>query len=91
MEAVDSYIPQPKRDVEKPFIMPVEDVFSISGRGHGGHGANRAREGEGWDEGGDRGDQADAEDVVTGVEMFRKLLDEGLAGDNVGCLCWDQA
>src|SRR5918912_251325 len=58
MAAVDSYIPTPERDVEKPFLMPVEDIFTIQGRGT----------------------------VVTGVEMFKKLLDEGVAGDNVGLL-----
>ena len=57
-EALDSYIPQPKRALDGPFLMPVEDVFSISGRGT----------------------------VVTGVEMFRKLLDQGEAGDNIGAL-----
>ena len=58
MNAIDSYIPQPEREIDKPFLMPVEDVFGIKGRGT----------------------------VVTGVEMFKKLLDEGIAGDNVGCL-----
>src|SRR5579885_3110415 len=58
MEAVDSYIPLPTREIDKPFLMPVEDIFSISGRGR----------------------------VVTGVEMFKKLLDEGQAGDNIGVL-----
>ncbi|MBI5287309.1 MAG: elongation factor Tu, partial [Deltaproteobacteria bacterium] len=58
MKTVDSYIPEPRREVDKPFLMPIEDVFSISGRGT----------------------------VVTGVEMFRKILDEGRAGDNIGCL-----
>src|SRR6266545_1055681 len=57
-EALDTYIPEPQRDLDKPFLMPVEDVFSITGRGT----------------------------VATGVEMFRKILDEGQAGDNVGCL-----
>src|SRR6185312_6505983 len=58
MKAVDDYIPTPVRPLDKPFLMPVEDVFGIKGRGT----------------------------VVTGVEMFKKLLDEGQAGDNVGCL-----
>src|ERR687894_822627 len=58
MAAVDSYIPTPERDTEKPFLMPVEDIFTIQGRGT----------------------------VVTGVEMFKKLLDAGVAGDNVGLL-----
>ena len=55
MEAVDKNIPMPQRDVDKPFAMPIEDIFSISGRGHGGDGANRAREGEGGGRDGDRG------------------------------------
>ena len=58
LEAMDSYIPEPVRDIDKPFLMPIEDVFTISGRGT----------------------------VVTGVEMFRKILDDGQAGDNVGLL-----
>src|SRR6476620_7301108 len=86
MEAVDSYIPQPVRDVEKPFIMPVEDVFSISGRGTGATG----RRGRGKIKVGREveivGIKATQKTVVTGGEMFRKLLDGGLAGDNVGCL-----
>src|SRR5216117_4431559 len=86
MEAVDNYIPQPKRDVEKPFIMPVEDVFSISGRGTVATGRierGRIKVGEDVEIVGIRATQ---KTVVPGVEMFRKLLDEGLAGDNVGCL-----
>ena len=86
MEAVDRYIPQPKRDVEKPFIMPVEDVFSISGRGTVATGRierGKIKVGEEVEIVGIRPTQ---KTVVTGVEMFRKLLDEGLAGDNVGCL-----
>ena len=62
MEAVDSYIPQPTRDVDKPFLMPVEDVFSISGRGHGGDRAGGARAGEDGRRGGDRRDQGDDQD-----------------------------
>jgi elongation factor Tu len=61
MDAIDSYIPTPERAIDKPFLMPIEDVFSISGRGT-------------------------VKTTVTGVEMFRKLLDEGRAGENVGCL-----
>jgi elongation factor Tu len=86
MEAVDSYIPQPTRDVEKPFIMPVEDVFSISGRGTVATGRierGKIKVGEEVEIVGIRPTQ---KTVVTGVEMFRKLLDEGMAGDNVGCL-----
>ncbi len=86
MAAVDEYIPVPKRDVDKPFLMPIEDVFSISGRGTVVTGRV------------DRGKVLVSEEieivgftetqkkVVTGVEMFRKLLDEGVAGDNIGVL-----
>jgi elongation factor Tu len=86
MEAVDSYIPQPTREVEKPFLMPVEDVFSISGRGTVATGRierGRVKTGEEVEIVGIRATQ---KTVVTGVEMFRKVLDEGQAGDNVGCL-----
>jgi elongation factor Tu len=86
MEAVDSYIPQPRRDVDKPFLMPVEDVFTISGRGTVATGRvdrGRIKVGEEVEIVGIR---ATVKTVVTGVEMFRKLLDEGQAGDNVGCL-----
>jgi elongation factor Tu len=86
MEAVDSYIPQPKRDVEKPFLMPVEDVFSISGRGTVATGRIERGKIKVGDEVEIVGIRATQKTVVTGVEMFRKLLDEGLAGDNVGCL-----
>lgn len=86
MDAVDSYIPTPERDLDKPFLMPVEDVFSITGRGTVATGRiERGRvkvQGEvelvGFGE--------TRKTTVTGVEMFRKLLDEGLAGDNVGLL-----
>ena len=86
LDALDSYIPEPKRDIDKPFLMPVEDVFSISGRGTVVTGRI------------ERGIIKVGEDVeiiglkptvkttVTGVEMFRKLLDEGRAGDNIGAL-----
>src|SRR4029077_1270068 len=86
MEAVDSYIPQPKRDVEKPFLMPVEDVFSISGRGTVATGRVERGKIKVGEEVEIVGIKATAKSVVTGVEMFRKLLDEGLAGDNIGCL-----
>jgi elongation factor Tu len=86
MEAVDSYIPQPKRDVEKPFIMPVEDVFSISGRGTVATGRIERGKIKVGEEVEIVGIKATQKTVVTGVEMFRKLLDEGMAGDNVGCL-----
>ncbi|MEK6706953.1 MAG: elongation factor Tu [Bdellovibrionota bacterium] len=86
MEAVDSYIPQPQREKEKPFLMPVEDVFSISGRGTvvtGRIERGVIKVGEEVEIIGLRPTQ---KTVVTGVEMFRKLLDHGEAGDNVGCL-----
>ena len=86
MEAVDSYIPQPTRDVDKPFLMPVEDVFSISGRGTVATGRverGRIKTGEEVEI---VGIKATTKTVVTGVEMFRKILDEGQAGDNLGCL-----
>jgi len=86
MEAVDSYIPTPERAVEKPFLMPVEDVFSISGRGTVATG--RAERGK--VKVGDKvelvGLRETRETVVTGVEMFRKSMDEAIAGDNVGLL-----
>jgi elongation factor Tu len=86
MDVLDSYIPQPKRDVEKPFLMPVEDVFSITGRGTVATGRierGRIKVGE---EVALVGFNSDKKTVVTGVEMFRKLLDDGQAGDNVGLL-----
>jgi elongation factor Tu len=86
MEAVDTYIPQPTRDVDKPFLMPVEDVFSISGRGTVATGRverGRIKTGEEVEV---VGIKATTKTVVTGVEMFRKILDEGQAGDNLGCL-----
>jgi elongation factor Tu len=86
MEAVDSYIPTPQRSTDKPFLMPVEDVFSIAGRGTVATGRverGKVRVGEEVEIVGLRPTQ---KTVVTGVEMFRKLLDEGLAGDNIGAL-----
>ncbi len=86
MDAIDSYIPQPERDIEKPFLMPVEDVFSITGRGTVATGRIErgiVKQGEEVDI---VGMGADNKTVVTGVEMFRKLLDEGRAGDNAGLL-----
>ena len=86
MEAVDSYIPTPKRDIDKPFLMPVEDVFSITGRGTVGTGRverGRIRVGDDVEIVGIRETR---KTVVTGVEMFRKMLDEGQAGDNIGVL-----
>jgi elongation factor Tu len=86
MEAVDGYIPTPKRATDKPFLMPVEDVFSISGRGTVATGRVERgiiKVGEEVEVVGLRPTQ---KTVVTGVEMFRKLLDEGQAGDNIGAL-----
>jgi len=86
MDAVDTYIPQPKREVDKPFLMPVEDVFSISGRGTvvtGRVDRGKVKVGEEVEIVGFRDT---TKTVVTGVEMFRKLLDEGQAGDNIGVL-----
>jgi elongation factor Tu len=86
MKAVDEYIPTPKRDVDKPFLMPVEDVFSISGRGTVATGRVErgvVHVGEEVEIVGIRDTQ---KTVATGVEMFRKLLDEGQAGDNIGVL-----
>ncbi|HLD44498.1 MAG TPA: elongation factor Tu [bacterium] len=86
MDAIDSYIPTPVRAVDKPFLMPVEDVFSISGRGT----VVTGRIERGIVKVGEETEIVGLRDtrktVVTGVEMFRKLLDEGQAGDNVGCL-----
>jgi len=86
MEACDSFIPEPKRDIDKPFLMPVEDVFSITGRGTVGTG----RIERGIIKVGDEVEVVGMGDLkkttVTGVEMFRKLLDEGQAGDNAGLL-----
>lgn len=86
MEAVDSYIPQPERPVDKPFLMPVEDVFSISGRGT----VVTGRVEQGIIKVGEEieivGIRATTKTTVTGVEMFRKLLDQGQAGDNIGAL-----
>jgi elongation factor Tu len=86
LNAIDSYIPEPERDIDKPFLMPIEDVFSISGRGtvvtgrieRGKILVNEPVEIVGI--------RPTAKTVCTGVEMFRKLLDEGRAGDNVGLL-----
>ena len=86
MDAIDSYIPTPERDIDKPFLMPVEDVFSISGRGTvvtGRIERGIVKVGEEIEMVGVR---ETTKTVATGVEMFRKLLDEGRAGDNVGVL-----
>ncbi|CAB4776141.1 unannotated protein [freshwater metagenome] len=87
MEAVDSYIPQPERDTDKPFLMPVEDVFTITGRGTvvtGRIERGIVKVGEEIEILGIR--ETSSKTTVTGVEMFRKLLDEGQAGENVGLL-----
>ncbi len=86
MEAIDSYIPEPVREIDKPFIMPIEDVFSISGRGT----VVTGRAERGIIKVGDEieivGIKPTSKTIVTGVEMFRKVLDEGRAGDNIGIL-----
>ncbi len=86
MEAVDKNVPLPARDIDKPFLMPIEDIFSISGTRHGGYGPYRAWQGEGWRGVEIVGFRETRKTVVTGVEMFKKQLDEGLAGDNAGLL-----
>jgi elongation factor Tu len=86
MDALDSYIPQPKREIDKPFLMPVEDVFSITGRGTVATGRIERGIIKVQEEVALIGFNSDKKTVVTGVEMFRKLLDEGRAGDNVGLL-----
>jgi elongation factor Tu len=87
LDAVDSYIPTPEREVEKPFLMPVEDVFGIKGRGT----VVTGRVDRGTVKVGEEVEIVGLQDdvrktVCTGVEMFHKLLDQGLAGDNIGCL-----
>ncbi len=87
MDAVDEYIPEPERDVDKPFLMPIEDVFTITGRGT----VVTGRVEQGIVKVGDDVEIVGIHDetrrtVVTGVEMFQKLLDQGQAGDNIGCL-----
>ncbi|MBR5435728.1 MAG: elongation factor Tu, partial [Muribaculaceae bacterium] len=86
MDAVDTWIPLPPRDVDKPFLMPVEDVFSITGRGTVATGRIETGVVKVGDEVQIMGLGAERKSVVTGVEMFRKLLDQGEAGDNVGLL-----
>jgi elongation factor Tu len=86
MDAVDSYIPTPERAIDKPFLMPVEDVFSISGRGTVATGRVERGIVKVGEEVEIVGIRPTAKTVVTGVEMFRKLLDEGRAGDNIGAL-----
>jgi elongation factor Tu len=86
MEAIDTFIPEPKREVDKPFLMPVEDVFSISGRGTVATGRVERGKIKVGEEVEIVGIKPTTKTVVTGVEMFRKLLDEGMAGDNIGAL-----
>jgi elongation factor Tu len=86
MEALDTYIPLPERDVDKPFLMPIEDVFSISGRGTVVTGRIERGQVKVGEEIEIVGFKPNEKKVVTGVEMFRKLLDMGQAGDNVGVL-----
>jgi len=86
MEALDTWIPEPKRALDKPFLMPIEDVFSISGRGTVVTGRVEQGKVHTGDEVEIVGVKPTTKTVVTGVEMFRKLLDEGQAGDNIGCL-----
>jgi elongation factor Tu len=86
MDAIDTAIPEPKRQIDKPFLMPVEDVFSITGRGTVATGRvdrGKVKVGEELEM---VGLGATKKSIVTGVEMFRKLLDEGQAGDNIGLL-----
>jgi elongation factor Tu len=86
MEALDSYVPIPQRDVDKPFLMPIEDVFSISGRGTVVTGRVERGKVKVGEEIEIVGFKPTEKKVVTGVEMFRKLLDAGEAGDNIGVL-----
>src|SRR5215212_1330404 len=86
MEALDSFIPEPKREIDKPFLMPVEDVFTITGRGTVATGRIERGEIKVQEEVALIGIKDTAKTIVTGVEMFRKLLDSGQAGDNVGLL-----
>src|ERR1700740_1142735 len=86
LNALDTYVPVPQREVDKPFLMPVEDVFSITGRGTVATGRIERGKVKVQEEGEMVGFGTDKKTVVTGVEMFRKLLDDGQAGDNVGLL-----
>jgi elongation factor Tu len=86
MDALDTYIPLPQREIDKPFLMPIEDVFSISGRGTVVTGRVERGKVKVGEEVEIVGFGPTKKKVVTGVEMFRKLLDEGVAGDNIGVL-----
>jgi elongation factor Tu len=85
-ETLDTYIPEPERDLDKPFLMPIEDIFSITGRGTVATGRIEQGVVNTGDEVEIVGIRPTQKTVVTGVEMFRKILDQGQAGDNVGCL-----
>jgi elongation factor Tu len=85
-DALDDYIPQPERPLDRPFLMPIEDIFSITGRGTVATGRIEQGVVNTGDDVEIVGIKPTAKTVVTGVEMFRKILDEGQAGDNVGCL-----
>jgi elongation factor Tu len=85
-DALDSYIPEPVRELDKPFLMPIEDIFSITGRGTVATGRIEQGKVNTGDEVEIVGIKDTSKTVVTGVEMFRKILDEGLAGDNIGAL-----
>jgi elongation factor Tu len=85
-DALDNYIPEPERDLDKPFLMPIEDIFSITGRGTVATGRIEQGIVNTSDEVEIVGIKPTQKTVVTGVEMFRKILDQGQAGDNVGCL-----
>jgi elongation factor Tu len=85
-DALDNYIPEPERDLDKPFLMPIEDIFSITGRGTVATGRIEQGIVNTGDEVEIVGIKPTQKTVVTGVEMFRKILDQGQAGDNVGCL-----
>ncbi|MFM8301828.1 MAG: elongation factor Tu, partial [Gemmatimonadota bacterium] len=85
-DALDTYIPEPVREIDKPFLLPVEDVFSITGRGTVATGRIERGKCKVGEELEFVGYNSDKKTIVTGVEMFRKLLDEGFAGDNVGLL-----
>jgi elongation factor Tu len=86
LKAIDDYIPEPKRDIDKPFLMPIEDVFSITGRGTVGTGRIERGKVKIGDELEVVGIRDTRKTVCTGVEMFRKIMESGQAGDNVGVL-----
>jgi elongation factor Tu len=86
MDAVDTYIPDPERELDKPFLMPIEDVFTITGRGTVVTGRIERGKVHVGDEVEIIGMGDTRKTIVTGIEMFRKLLDEGMAGDNIGAL-----